>query len=148
LKPVNSQREEWLIVSAECHITNAQYQARRRAAQLGFEPNICYHIATAVSELVTNLLRHAGGGEILIRDIYADSSQGIEIISLDHGPGIADINLALREGFSTSGGLGGGLPGIRRLMDELWITSELGRGTRVITRKWLRVKSLGKKYAC
>lgn len=147
LKPVTIEKEERLIVSAEYHIINIQYRARRRSAQLGFKSNACYAVATAVTELATNLLRHAGGGEIIIRDIYSTAHSGIEILSLDQGPGIADLNLALSEGFSTNGGLGGGLPGVKRLMDDLWINSEPGRGTCIIARKWLRINSAEKKYA-
>lgn len=141
LKPAQVVKEERLIVSNEYQIIHAQYRARRRAEQLGLQSNCCYHVATAVTELATNLLRHAGSGEIWLRDINSDQRRGIEIISVDHGPGITDINLALRDGFSTSGGLGGGLPGIKRLMDELWIKSESGYGTWIAARKWLRLKS-------
>jgi serine/threonine-protein kinase RsbT len=98
-------------------------------------------IATAVSELTRNIVRYASGGrgEVVIREITGPGDQpGVEIVVSDEGPGIADIELAMREGVSSSTGLGMGLPGTRRLMDEMTIESGAGRGTVITIRKWRR----------
>jgi serine/threonine-protein kinase RsbT len=97
------------------------------------------HVATAASELANNLWMHAvGGGQITIARLDSVRGRGVELIATDDGPGIADIALALTEGYSSAGGLGCGLPGVRRLMDEFEIDSGAGRGTRVVARKWSR----------
>ena len=96
------------------------------------------YVATAVSELANNLFFHSDhGGVIEYYSIQADGRNGIEIIAQDDGPGIACIDSAMTDGFSTNGGLGGGLSGAKRLMDEFEIESTLGSGTRIIVRKWL-----------
>lgn len=81
-------------------------------------------------------LAYARKGDISFRKVHASARVGLEVAATDDGPGIPDVRLALRDGFSTSGSLGLGLPGVRRLMDEFEITSESGKGTRVIVRKW------------
>jgi len=85
---------------------------------------------------VRNLIAYATRGEVILRTIEIERARGVEVIVIDEGPGIADIERALQERFSTSGGLGLGLPGVRRLMDELHIASRLGGGTTVAVRKW------------
>jgi serine/threonine-protein kinase RsbT len=96
-------------------------------------------VATAASELANNLWMHAGrGGHIEVSLLAAAGTPGVELVAEDEGPGIADIEQALVEGYSSAGGLGCGLPGVRRLMDEFSITSAPGRGTRVVARKWMR----------
>ncbi|HWE62355.1 MAG TPA: anti-sigma regulatory factor [Chloroflexota bacterium] len=119
----------------------ARQRARTAAGDLGFGAVDQSRIATAVSELARNVLRYAEGGrgEVLIREIAAASgSRGIEIVVSDTGPGIADIELVMRAGYSSGRGLGMGLPGTRRLMDEMEIDSAPGRGTVVTVRKWRR----------
>ena len=93
-------------------------------------------IATAISELARNIVRYARSGEIVIRSTTNSTRRGIEIVAQDSGPGIRDIEQALQIGFSTAGGLGLGLPGVRRLMDEFDIQSKLGQGTTVRITKW------------
>ncbi len=99
------------------------------------------HVATAASELANNLWMHARvGGHIRLALVAAAGGGGdhaLELCAVDCGPGIADVALALTEGYSTAGGLGCGLPGVQRLMDEFSIESAAGSGTRVVTRKWL-----------
>ena len=98
-------------------------------------------IATAISELARNIVLYAKRGEVIMRRIdnpYATHTIGMLIIARDNGPGIRNIHDVLRDGYSTSGGLGLGLPGIRRLMDDFTIESELGQGTTVTIRKWRR----------
>jgi serine/threonine-protein kinase RsbT len=106
------------------------------AIELGFSSGDTTLIATAISELGRNILSYAQQGEILIRAINGCDHTGILIVASDKGPGISDVHQALRDGFSTSGGLGLGLPGVRRLMDEFEITSVLKRGTTVKVKKW------------
>lgn len=126
-------------ISEEIHSAEARRQALLLAQHLGFGRTDAYYLATAVTELATNLFRHAGGGEIQLRTLTRQNAVGIEVIAHDTGPGIANVEQALREGFSTSGGLGCGLPGVRRLMDELEICSEVGRGTRIRACKWAAI---------
>ncbi len=119
----------------------ARAEARAAAQRIGFGVVDQSRIATAVSELTRNVLRYADDGEgiIAIRAIrnFADR-EGIEIVVDDHGPGIADLDLVFQAGYSSGRGLGLGLPGTRRLMDEMEIQSEVGRGTTVTIRKWRR----------
>ncbi|MEW6096863.1 MAG: ATP-binding protein [bacterium] len=93
-------------------------------------------IATAVYELAKNIFRYAKRGEIIIRRIKKGTKKGVEIIAQDNGPGIADIENAMKDHFSTGGGLGLGLPGVKRLMDEFVIDKERQRGTKITVRKW------------
>ena len=128
-------------VEGEWGIVNARSQARTIARQLGFGMVDQSRIATAVSELTRNIVRYASGGrgEVVIREVTGPADQpGVEIIVSDEGPGIADIEFAMREGVSSSTGLGMGLPGTKRLMDEMKIESGAGRGTIITIRKWRR----------
>ena len=94
-------------------------------------------VATAVSELVRNILKYAGTGEICIRRVRKMGASGIEIEALDQGPGIADCEAAMQDHYSSGGTLGLGLPAVRRMMDEFLLESSPGQGTRVLARKWL-----------
>jgi serine/threonine-protein kinase RsbT len=93
-------------------------------------------VATAVSELARNILVYAGGGTIDLSLIDQNSHRGVLVVAQDEGPGIADIELAMQDGYSTSNGLGLGLPGSDRLMDEFDLVSEVGVGTTVTAKKW------------
>src|SRR5712692_8424604 len=106
------------------------------AAELGFLSGDSTLIATATSELVRNIVTYARKGHITLKGIQNSSHVGILVVASDRGPGIADIPQALRDGFSTSGSLGLGLPGVRRLMDEFAIVSEKNCGTTVTAKKW------------
>jgi len=100
-------------------------------------------IATAVSELVRNALQHGGGGECIIRDVSDERAVRIEIEVVDQGPGIADIEEAMRDGYSSAGGLGEGLPGSKRLADAFSLESRPGEGTCVrigFIRRRLRLR--------
>jgi len=133
--------EERLPIAGETDIIAARQRARELAQQLGFGLVDQSRIATAVSELARNVVRYATGGrgEAALRALAASPRGiGIEIVVRDEGPGIADVAQAMREGFSSGTGLGMGLPGTRRLMDELQIDSAPGRGTTVTIRKWRR----------
>jgi serine/threonine-protein kinase RsbT len=97
-------------------------------------------VALAVSELASNLVRYANAGELVLSPTTGPRGEGVEVESRDLGPGIPDLELALRDGFSTGGGLGNGLPAVRRLMDEFEISSTTS-GTRIVARKWSGARS-------
>lgn len=132
--------EARLPIVAEDDIVVSRQRAREVARQLGFGAVDQSRIATAVSELARNVVRYAtdGKGEIAIREVAASGRVGIEIVVSDGGPGIPDVDQALRDGFTSGGGMGMGLPGTRRLMDEMTVDSAVGRGTIVTIRKWRR----------
>jgi len=132
--------EARLSIVAEEDIVTSRQRAREVARQLGFGAVDQSRIATAVSELARNVVRYAidGKGEVAIRELEASGRTGIEIVVSDDGPGISDVDQALRDGFTSGGGMGMGLPGTRRLMDEMTVDSEAGRGTVVTIRKWRR----------
>ncbi len=125
---------------SEDDIVHARQRARELARDLGFGAVDQSRIATAVSELARNVVRYATDrrGEARLRRIESETRTGLEIVVADNGPGIADIEEAMQAGFTSGSGLGMGLPGARRLMDEMEIDSALGRGTVVTIRKWRR----------
>ena len=124
--PINSERD----------IVVARQKGRAMATEFGFSIGNATLIATTISELARNIISYAGRGEIVMSVVRDSDRTGIIIVASDNGPGIADISLAMRDGFSTSGSLGIGLPGARRLMDEFNIESQLGHGTIVKVTKW------------
>ncbi|HLI35289.1 MAG TPA: anti-sigma regulatory factor [Terriglobia bacterium] len=129
--------EELIIrISNDSDIVKARQKGREVAAEVGFPLTDLALVATAISELSRNILRYARQGEIVIRRAENAGRHGILVIARDRGPGIADVERALEVGFSTSGGLGLGLPGVRRLMDEFEIVSRRGSGTTVTIAKW------------
>lgn len=132
-----SAAEIRVAINSDQDIVGARQKGRTLAAQLGFSPADATLIATAISELARNIVSYARKGEIRLQAIQNATRQGILVTAADEGPGIRDIQQALRDGFSTSGSLGLGLPGVRRLMDEFQITSQPGHGTTVTVKKWL-----------
>lgn len=112
--------------------------AREAAVRAGFGSTDVTRIVTASSELARNIFKYAGQGTLRWRLIAQAERTGIELEFKDQGPGIADVELALQEGYSTSGGLGMGLPGAKRLVDELEIRSQAGQGTTITLKKWRR----------
>ena len=125
-----------MAINSDQDIVAARQRGRALAAELGFSATDSTLIATAISELARNIVSYARKGEITVNTIHASSRQGILVIASDDGPGIPDVLQAMRDGFSTSGSLGLGLPGVRRLMDEFHIASQPGRGTTVTVKKW------------
>ena len=124
-------------IKKEHEIAGARQAARGLTQSAGFSELGTAHVATAVTELASNLFFHASnGGSISLTLIEEEGGVGIQVISDDHGPGIEDLKLAMQDGYSTRGGMGGGLPGVKRLMDEFEITSEVGVGTHIVTKKW------------
>jgi len=125
-------------VGADVDIVTARQKGRELAAQCGLSSTDLAVVATAISELARNIVRYAVRGEIVLRRVENGTKRGIEVVATDDGPGISDVPLAMQDGYSTSGGLGLGLPGVRRLMDEFDIVSKFGKGTTVTVRKWRR----------
>jgi serine/threonine-protein kinase RsbT len=123
-------------IRSDQDIVAARQKGRELAANLGFSSTDLTLIATAISELARNIVVYAKAGEIRMSRIEKQDRKGIMIVARDHGPGIRNVRDALRDGFSTSGSLGLGLPGVRRLMDEFEIESVVGRGTTVTVQKW------------
>jgi serine/threonine-protein kinase RsbT len=123
-------------IASDQAIVLARQKGRTLAFKLGFSSSDSTLVATAISELARNILTYARTGEITMKIIRDSVRLGIMVVASDEGPGIIDVRQAVKDGFSTSGSLGLGLPGVRRLMDEFMIESELGRGTRVTVKKW------------
>ena len=122
-----------ITIEDEHDVARARMRSRDIASGMGFETPAIEAIATAVSELARNIFDHAERGEIVL----TAGERGLEVVARDQGPGIADVQQAMQDGFSTRGGLGCGLPGARRLVDELEIASVPGVGTVVRIHKWL-----------
>ena len=127
-----------VAIEREKDIVVARQKGRELAAQAGFGATDQTLIATAISEVARNIIVYAERGEIRIRVVSEDGRDGVLVVAQDSGPGIADLTLAMRDGYSTTRSLGVGLPGARRLMDDFDITSELGKGTTVTMKKWAR----------
>jgi serine/threonine-protein kinase RsbT len=131
-------RDILVSIGSDVDIVLARQQGRTMAGAVGFGATDATLIATAISELARNIVMYAQKGEVMIRSVETAHSKGILIVARDNGPGIRSIQDVLRDGYSTSGGLGLGLPGVKRLMDEFAIESELRRGTTVTVKKWLK----------
>ena len=124
-------------IKKEHEIAGARHAANALTQSAGFSEIGVAQVATAVTELASNLFFHASdGGSISLTLIEEEGGVGIQVVCDDHGPGIEDLKLAMQDGYSTRGGMGGGLPGVKRLMDEFEITSEVGVGTHIVTKKW------------
>ncbi|MFN7143452.1 MAG: anti-sigma regulatory factor [Myxococcota bacterium] len=123
-------------INGEWDVVTARQEARAVAVSLGFGGTLLTVIATAVSEIARNIVNYAGRGEVGISIVESGGRRGIEIVARDTGPGIPDIALAMQDGYSTGRGLGLGLPGARRLMDDFHIESTPGKGTCIVMRKW------------
>jgi serine/threonine-protein kinase RsbT len=125
-------------IGSDLDLVRAREKGRVLAGELGFQQSDLTLVATAISELARNIVRYARRGEIILRLAEDGGVPGIVIIARDEGPGIPDVNRAMEQGYSTSGGLGLGLPGVRRIMDKFEIVSEVGKGTVVTVVKWKR----------
>ena len=127
-----------VAIRSDGDIVAARQQGRSLAATIGFTATDATLITTAISELARNIVMYARQGEVMIHSVEISHRKGIVIVARDNGPGIRSIDDVLRDGYSTSGGLGLGLPGVKRLMDEFAIESELGQGAVVTIKKWLK----------
>jgi len=126
-----------VAINNDLDIVAARVEGRNLARQMGFGIIDQARIATAISELARNIVLYALSGQIILNEVQHDSRIGLEIVCEDQGPGIEDVELVMRNGYSTTQGLGMGLPGTKRLMDEFEIESTVGLGTKVTVRKWL-----------
>jgi serine/threonine-protein kinase RsbT len=124
-------------VKSDTDIVEARRLGRMLASKLGFSSSDLAMIATAISELARNIVIYAREGEIILKLAEDKGRRGIVVIAEDRGPGIPDVARALQVGYSTSGSLGLGLPGTRRLMDEFEIFSVVGQGTTITAKKWV-----------
>lgn len=133
-----AQRAVVVPIQDELDIVRARQEGRQLAKETGFGPVDLARVATAISELARNIYNYARPGTIELCPVQRGTRRGVQVIAQDHGPGIPNVEEAMRDGYTTSGGLGAGLPGTRRLVDEFEITSEHSQGTTVTIRKWLR----------
>jgi serine/threonine-protein kinase RsbT len=127
-----------VIIVDESHIVTVRKTIRNAAANIGFGTTDVTRIVTAGSELARNVFHYAGKGVMRWSEIEKGDAVGIQLVFEDQGPGIANLEQAMEPGYSTSGGLGMGLPGTQRLMDEMQVQSQIGKGTTVTVRKWRR----------
>ncbi len=132
------ENETRVPIRTDFDIITAREKGRALALQIGLSPTESTLVATAISELARNIVRYARSGEITMGVVKEGDRKGLMLEARDQGPGVPDVEKALQAGYSTSGGLGLGLPGVRRLMDDFHISSRAGRGTVVRVRKWLR----------
>ena len=127
---------ELIIVTSDAGVMNARQKGRELATTIGISGSDLTLLATAISEIARNIVQYAGRGEIEFRSVVRGGRRGLLIVARDFGPGIPDIARAMQDGYSTSRGMGLGLPGAKRLMDDFKIVSEVGKGTTVTMVKW------------
>jgi serine/threonine-protein kinase RsbT len=124
-------------IGREVDVYVAIGRGRSIADALGFDMIDRTRIEIVILELTRNLLAHAGGGTLQLEHVEQAGRVGVAIVARDKGPGIADIDLAMRDGYSTTSTLGAGLPGVKRLMDDFEINSVVGQGTYIRAVKWV-----------
>ena len=125
-----------VAINTDADLVTARAEGRAMAERLGFPRPDPTLIATAISEVARNIVVHAGRGEIVLQPFEDANRYGVVVTAIDEGPGIRDVEAAVRDDYSGKGGLGLGLPGARRLMDDFEITSSADSGTTVTMRKW------------
>ena len=133
---MSSDHEGNTVIQSENDIAAVRRIIRKVATDAGFGVTDVTRIVTATSELARNIIVFAESGMLMWRVLQQREHVGVELVFEDHGPGIDDVTEAMRLGYTTAGGLGLGLPGSKRLMDEMDLWSEVGQGTRVTVRKW------------
>jgi serine/threonine-protein kinase RsbT len=127
-----------VAIEREADIVSARQKGRELASALGFSSTDQTIIALAISEITRNIISYAWRGDVTMSRVENSGRRGIRIVARDRGPGIADIELAMRDGYSSGRSLGVGLPGTKRVMDEFDLASTVGQGTTVTMTKWLR----------
>jgi serine/threonine-protein kinase RsbT len=127
-----------VAIRTDSDVVTARQEARSMGAGIGFSSTDLTLLATAISEVARNITTYAGEGEVTLRVRDEGGRRGIEVLAVDEGPGIADVELAMQDGFTTGNGLGLGLPGTRRLVDEFELKTAPGAGTTVRLVKWSR----------
>ena len=130
--------ETRVAIEREADIVAARQAGRALAAANGFSSTDQTLIATAISEVARNIVVYAQKGEVVVSAVEDAGRVGIQVVARDAGPGIDNVDLAMRDGFSTKNSLGLGLPGARRLMDDFELASEPGLGTTITMKKWRR----------
>ena len=125
-------------IDSDSDVVAARQKGRELAAALGFSSTDQTLVATAISEVARNIVSYAGSGQIELSRVDDMEHRGLVIVARDQGPGIAEPELAMRDGYSTGNSLGVGLPGARRLVDDFTLESSVGVGTTVTLKKWLR----------
>jgi serine/threonine-protein kinase RsbT len=124
-------------IDSDSDVVAARQKGRELAAALGFSSTDQTLVATAISEVARNIVSYAGSGQIELSRVDDGGRRGLVIVARDQGPGIAEPELAMRDGYSTGNSLGVGLPGARRLVDDFKLESAVGVGTTVTLKKWL-----------
>jgi len=127
-----------VAIRTDADVVTARQEARTMGASLGFTSTDLTLLATAISEVARNITTYAGMGQVALRVVRQGAREGIEVVASDDGPGIADVELAMRDGYTTGNGLGLGLPGTRRLVDDFELATEPGVGTTIRLVKWTR----------
>jgi serine/threonine-protein kinase RsbT len=127
-----------VAIRTDADVVTARQEARTMGAALGFSSTDLTLLATAISEIARNITTYAGEGEVTLRVRDEGTRVGIEVVAADEGPGIANVELAMQDGYTTGNGLGLGLPGTRRLVDDFELQTEPGAGTRIRMVKWTR----------
>ncbi|MGH3365652.1 MAG: sigma-70 family RNA polymerase sigma factor [Nocardioidaceae bacterium] len=136
-RPARAPSDEVCIpIGADADVVTARQKGREIAGQLGFSSTECTVVATAISEVARNIVKFAQRGELHLDTLTQNGRDGLQVIARDVGPGIPDLGQAMQDGYSTYRGLGLGLPGCRRLMDDFSIVSTVGEGTTVTMTKW------------
>jgi serine/threonine-protein kinase RsbT len=130
------EKHEALPIVCDDDIVRVRQRVRDWAVSLGFSLIDQTKLVTAASELARNTLVYGLGGALLMESVLNENKRGLRLTFEDHGPGIADIDLALKDGYTTGGGLGLGLSGARRLSQDFQLTSKPGEGTRVVIARW------------
>jgi serine/threonine-protein kinase RsbT len=127
-----------VAIRTDADVVTARQEARTMGAALGFSSTDLTLLATAISEIARNITTYAGEGEVALRVRSESGRAGIEVVATDEGPGIANVELAMQDGYTTGNGLGLGLPGTRRLVDDFELDTTPGAGTRIRMVKWTR----------
>ncbi len=130
--------ETRVLIEHEGDIVTARQKGRELAAARGLSITEQTLIATAISEIARNIVVYAGRGEVVLTPVEDHGCRGVMVVARDEGPGIANPELAMRDGYTTGNSLGMGLPGAKRLMDEFELSSTVGKGTTITMKKWVR----------
>ena len=130
-------------IASDADTVLARQAGRDVALRLGFSRTDATFVATAISEIARNITVHAGQGEIIVRELREDGRTGLAVIAQDDGPGIADVAAVMRQDYRSDAGLGMGIWGAMRLMDEIDIDSRAGGGTTVTMKKWCPFDEVG-----
>jgi serine/threonine-protein kinase RsbT len=127
-----------VAIRTDADVVTARQEARTLGASLGFSSTDLTLLATAISEVARNITTYAGSGEVALRVLREGGRDGVEVVATDEGPGIANVELAMQDGYTTGNGLGLGLPGTRRLVDDFELATQPGVGTTIRLVKWTR----------